>query len=481
MKGWKSRKRKRAEHCSCPITRFIPVFLFLLFITAGCSVLHIERPPEVYKTVSYSPRYSYISIPVETDAKTLKKIINREIKGVIYADTSFEDHDRDNMMLIASKSDSIGIGIDRNQFTYRVPLKIWLKKRFTAGILGYNYSNIKEATAEVALKFKTTVSLNKDWGINTITMADGYEWISYPQVMVGPMQIPLPVISDLLLKSNLPVITREIDKAIKQSFNLKSVMHDAWIGMQQPFLVSPGDSLWLKLTPVEVSSVPIMGNASSISHSVGIKAMVQLFFGTRPEFEINKSLPPLKITSSIPDNFSINFSLDFPFSWINDLARKQFRGYSFNYRNYKITVQDIAVYGQGENLIVALAVEGSVKGTIYFSGIPVFNKENMTIGLDNLDFSITTRNVLVKSASWMFHSGLLQKIASNLVFPFGDRLLNARRELNSFLDKNQSLSYFRIKGDIEKLEPDNIIITPLSVNARFQFEGRLRVSVKNDL
>ena len=69
----------------------------------------------------------------------------------------------------------------------------------------------------------------------------------------------------------------------------------------------------------------------------------------------------------------------------------------------------------------------------------------------------------------------------NLVFPYGDRLLDARKELKAYLQKNQSLSYFRIKGDIEKLEPDNIIITPLSVNARFLFEGRLRVSVKNDL
>jgi hypothetical protein len=462
------------------ISPIILFFLVLLVISAGCRVLKTERPPEDYKTDSYSPRYSYINIPVATDVGTLKKLINRQIRGEIYADTSFEDHDRDNLMLRATKTDSIEIGMDRNQFTYRVPLKVWISKRFSAGLLGYNYTDIKYATAEVALKFKTMVSINKDWSINTVTLSDGYDWISYPQVMVGLMQIPLPFIADLLLKSNLQTVSREIDKAIKGSFSLRSGMTDAWIRMQTPVQVSTEYPLWLKVTPVEVSSVPIRATANAINQTIGLKAMVQLYFGQEPEYVVNSTLPPLKITSSIPDNFDINFSMDIPFSRINEIARKQFKGYVFNYRNYKLSVLDIALYGQGENLIVAMAVEGSVKGTIYLSGIPVFNSKNMTIGLSGLDFQIATKNALIKTASWLFHSGLVQKMSENLVFSFGDRLLDARKELNSFLAQNQELSYFRIKGQADKLEPDKIMISPESVKAYFQFEGKIRVGIKPD-
>ena len=455
----------------------IPLLFFFLVLLAGCRVLKTERPPEEYRTAAYSPRYSYINIPVGTDIKTLKKLINRELNGVIYSDTSFEDHDRDNLMLRATKSDSITISIDGNQVFYRVPLKIWLRKRFTAGVLGFNYSTTQDATAEVALKFKTTVSLNKDWGINTITLSDGYDWISYPQVLVGLIQIPLPVISDLLVKSNLPTITREIDRGVKETFNLKPLMTDLWTRMQKPVRVAGGYPLWLKLTPAEFSSVPIRATGSSINHTVGMKALVQLFFGPEPEYSINPDLPPLKITSSIPDNFNINFSVDIPFSQINELARKQLIGYVFSYRNYKISVLDISVYGQGENLIVALVVEGSVKGTIYLSGILAFDRETMSVGLTNLDFQVSTRNALIKTASWMFHSGLIQKLSSNLVFPVGDRLKDARKELNSYLEQNQSLSFFRIRGDIDKLDPDRILIAPDAVKAFFQFEGKIRVTV----
>lgn len=451
--------------------------VILLLVPAGCSVLKIEKPSEVYNAINYAPSFSYINIPVETDSKTLKKIINREINGVIYSDTSFNNNGNDNLMIRASRSDSIELAMEGNQVSYRVPLKIWLKKRFTTGFLGYHYSTDNEANAELALKFKTTVSLNNDWTFNVITMSDGYEWISSPRLMVGSIQLPLPFIADLMVKSNLPIITKEIDKTFKESLNLRSLMNDAWTGMQKPFRISPDYPLWLKVSPVEVSSVLIRGTSAGIHHSVAIKAMIQLYYGAEPEFTLNNKLPPLKVTSSIPDNFSINFSIDIPFSQINEIARKQFTGYKFNYGKYKITILDISLYGQGENLIVAIAVDGSVKGTIYLSGKPAFNKEKMTLGFENLSFSVSTQNVLIKTAAWIFRSGLLQEFSSNLVFPIGDKLLESREAINSYLEQNQSFSYFIIKGDIEKFEPDKILVSPESVKAYFQFEGKIKVSL----
>jgi len=455
-------------------------FLFLLVISTGCRVLKTERPREEYKTVSWTPRYSYINIPLETNVKTLKRMINRGLSGVIYSDTSFEDHNRDNLMLRATKSDSITLTMEGNQVAYRVPLKIWLRKRFSAGLLGFNYSTTQDATAEVALKFKNTISLGKDWAVNTVTLSDGYEWISYPQTMVGLMQIPLPFISDLLVQSNMQMITREIDLGIKESFNLRKVMTDAWTRMQKPVQVSAENSLWLKITPAEFSTVPLRASFASINHPVSLKALVQLNFGAEPEYSLNPTLPPLKITSALPDNFSINFSMGMPFSRINEMARKQFTGYVFTYRNYKITVLDISIYGQGDNLIVALVVEGSIKGTIYLSGIPLFERDSNTVVLSNLDFQVSTRNALVKTASWMFHSGLVQKLSSNLVLPIGDRLQDARKELGSYLEHNQNASWFTIKGEINKLDPDRILITPDAVMACFQFEGKIRISLKPD-
>jgi hypothetical protein len=249
--------------------------------------------------------------------------------------------------------------------------------------------------------------------------------------------------------------------------------------MQKPINISADPPLWLKLTPMEVSSVPFRTSAATITHAIGIRALVQLSMGTEPEYAPDENLPPLKITSALPDNFSINFPVDIPFSQINELVAKQLKGYVFSYRSYRITVKEITLYGQDERLIVALNVDGSIRGTIYLSGIPVYNKADMTLGLTDLDFHISTKNVLVKSASWVFHSGLLQKLSSSLVYPVGDQLGSVRSEINDYLGKQQPINNITIRGTVDKLEPDQIIITPEGIKALFVLEGKIRVIIDN--
>jgi len=462
--------------CRIPfsLTRLLAL---LMLLYTGCSVLKPERPAEQYNPVSYIPRPSLINLPFETDATILKKIINRQFTGVIYNDTSFDDHDRDNLMIRAARTDSITLAIDRNQITYRVPLQIGLKKRITAGLLGYNYSTTQEANAEIALKFKTTVSLNKDWTLQTVTQSEGYDWISYPKLKAGVVQIPLPVISDLLMNANMTLITKGIDRSVKESFNLKTLMSGAWNSMQKPVLISPEYALWLKVSPEEISTVPIRSVASSLRHTVGLTARVELFWGREPEYSVNPVLPNLKITSALPENFQINFALDMPFTHIDSLAASQFSGYVYKYGKYTLKVNKISVYGQGDLLVVALEVEGSLKGSIYLTGKPVYNKENMTISLSELDFQLSTRNALVKTASWLFHSGLVQKLSENLVFPIGSTLREAQTEMNSFLKKSPSFSQFKFTGKLDKIEPDQILITRGSVKAYFRFEGNIKLSL----
>lgn len=451
--------------------------LMLLLLFTSCHRLNIDRPVEEYYKVNYAPRLSTLVIPVETSTSTLKKLINREIAGVIYSDTSYSDNDHDNLMLRATRSDSITLSIDRNTVYYRIPLKIWVRKRLEAGFLGYSFGTTQDATAEVALKFKTTVNLNKDWSIGTLTRPDGYEWISYPQMMAGLLKIPLPVIGDLVVEEAMPVISREIDRSVKSTFNLKQLITNAWTSIQQPVKISDEYNIWMQVTPVEVSTVPFGGSGSVFRHSVNVGAMVELSFGANSGKTELKPLPPLKITSALPEHFAVNFSVDIPFSTINEIVRKEFKGYDYSYKRYKINIRDISIYGQGENLIVAMSVEGSVKGSMFLSGKPVFNRETNAVELENLDFSLNTRNVLAKTGSWIFHSGLLRKMSEGLVFPVGDQLREARDEMQNYLKHNRAYPYLTLSGDIDKLETDKILISPASVKAYFQLTGQIRITI----
>ena len=455
---------------------FLPALLLLL-ATSACRTIRVEKPAERYDAPEYHPQYSNITVPLEVNKVQLKKLVNKRLTGQLYADTSFDDNDRDNLMLFASRMDSIDVDFENNFVTYRVPLRIYLRKRIGVQVLGMNLGDIRDADAAVALKFKTKLNINRDWSLSTVTLPDGYDWISTPTVSFAGFNLPLPQISDILLKGSLSDIAKGIDKSVKSAVDLRKIVDDAWTAMQKPVLVSAGDSLWLKLSPSQLSLLPIQGKGGNMLSSLGLKALVELYYGREPACTVNPELPPLKITSALPEQFNINLSLDIPLSYINSLARTSMRGYTMSYGRYKVIVKDITIYGQGDKLIVELPVEGTVKGTIYLAGMPVFNKDSLTIELSDLDFSVATKNVAVKTASWLFHSPLVQKLRSKLVIPVGEQLRSARSEVATTLRENRSVENFRINGSIEKLEPDRIQITPGSVKAYFVIEGRVKVSL----
>lgn len=457
---------------------FFALLSLAAILAVSCKSIKIDKPVERYDTAAYHPQYSNINIPIEISTLQLKRLVNRKLTGQLFADTSFDDNGGDNLLLYASRKDSIDLGFENGFLTYRVPLKVYMKKRIGASVLGMGLYTWKDAWAEILLKFRTKISINRDWSLSVATLSDGFEWITTPRISVGGFDVPLPYISDLLVKGSLGDIAKGIDKSVRGTVNLRQIVADSWIQMQKPLLISPGDSLWLRLTPAEISSVPLQSKSQVISYALGLKTLVELYYGRQPLSQAGIPLPPLKITSAIGEQFAVNLSLDIPLSYINSLARMSLRGYSVSYGKYKVKLTDVTVYGQGDRLIVEVPVDGSVKGTVYLAGIPAFNKDSLCIEMQDLDFSVASRNVLVKTASWIFHSGLIAKLKSSLVFPIGEQLRSARASTAATLKENRSVENFRINGQVDRLDPEKIRITPSSVKAYFILNGKVKVRME---
>ena len=462
------------------IQKFI-LFLFfisLLLIEPGCSRLHIEKPPEAYNPENQTPKYSMINIPVEYDLKNLEKLVNRQFAGLVYADTSFEDNNKDDLMIKAWRMGDFRVSMIGNELYYKIPLRIWIKKKFEIGSFGISLSDTKEGTAEIVLKFRTRVTLNKNWTISTMTFSDGYEWLSTPQIKLGVMSVPIPYIADMIVNGNLNLVNREIDKALQSLLDLRKTMQKAWTDIQKPILLSPEYRMWIKITPVEMSTIPLQSSTGIIDHSIGIKAITAVSFGNEPEYIVNATLPEIRITSRMENSFLVNLPVDIPFEKINELARQQMVGYQVSQGKYRIRVNDLTVYGNNDDLVVALDVSGSLNGTVYLAGKPWFDKDSSSVRIKDLDFDIRTKNVLYKSASWIFHQGLAGTIAKKLEFPIGKQLDQVRSEIQSYLDQNRKMDIFKVGGTIRNLTLDNIIITRNSVKVSFILEGNLNVRLE---
>jgi hypothetical protein len=459
--------------------KYIIPILILLSLTA-CRTIKPERPGEYYPDAEHTAPVSTINVPVEFDVAKLEKLFNKEFSGVIYSDTSFSDNNNDNLKLKAYKRENITFKIENGLLSYRVPLLVEITKRFSLSAFGMSVNDTKDATASIALKFNTKLSVNPNWSISSYTTSAGYEWITTPALRLGPVSLPLPLISDLLLEANLETISKEIDAAIRESLNLRTMATESWTALQQPIQISPDPPLWLSIRPIEASAVPLQVTEDGFKEIVGVSVVAELFFGTPHVRPVVTEIPPLKITSRLDEGFTVSMTGEIPFTEMNAIAKKQLAGYTFRQGKYVLKVEDAELYGKGDKLVVAANVSGSVKGTIYLTGTPWFDKTTNTLRIRELDFDVRTKNTLVKSASWLLKGGITGKLTESLSFPASEYLSEARKQIGGFLSQKHSYGYFTFTGRLDQIDIGRILITRSSVKALFTFSGNLTVGLKED-
>ena len=116
-----------------------------------------------------------------------------------------------------------------------------------------------------------------------------------------------------------------------------------------------------------------------------------------------------------------------------------------------------------------------MNGTVYLTGKPYYDKDSSSIRIRELDFDLRTKNVLIKSASWIYKHGLAETLQKKLDFPIGPQLQQTRNEIRSYLEQSRKLELFTVSGSIQKLDLEGIFITKKSVKVLCVFEGKLNV------
>ena len=190
------------------ITQYVFCLLAFGFL-ASCRTTLPVGPAESYHDSIPQAKPSLINIPVEMRLTSLENLLNKQLTGIIYEDSILAD---DNLAIKAWKKENIKLGFDKGQFVYRVPLKLWIKAGWKIEKFGISLSDYREVNAEIALKFKTAVAINKDWTLVTQTVSDGYEWLSSPVLKIGPVNLPITFIADLIIKTIWQPLTRPLTR-----------------------------------------------------------------------------------------------------------------------------------------------------------------------------------------------------------------------------------------------------------------------------
>lgn len=456
--------------------------LLLVFTTIvliiGCksSQINTAGPGESYIPVDVKPQPSNFIVNLNVQVKDIEKIINDEVSGLLYADTSFDNNNHDNLKLKVWKREPFKIALRGNELSYRIPLKIWANAGFKIEKFGFMVSDYREFNAEIALQLRTRFSVNGDWSLSTTTVADSYEWIKEPTVKIAGFNMPVGFVADAVLAFSLKSISKSIDKTIASGQKYKSFIEKTWQDLQKPRLISEDYKIWLKITPLQMSTPPISSYNNKINQKIFIQGFAETFIGKEPNYTINPKLPPLKLENPDGSQFEVNLMNEISFSEADSLANQYLKGKIYSSGNKTVTVLGVRIYGSQGKLVAETTVTGSLNGKLYFTGIPYFDRSDSTLKLKDFDFDLKTKNILVKSANWLLNSKFDRMIEKQFCYPLSYELKMLKTELeNGLTDQNLGMG-FKTSSKLKEINVEEVFLTQNGIKSSLHFKGSLSIT-----
>lgn len=264
-----------------------------------------------------------------------------------------------------------------------------------------------------------------------------------------------------------------IDNTIAQYANVKAKAEEMWKQFHSPIKVY--DKVWLQISPEQIFVAPLTGKGSTLKTSIGVKAYPKVIVGdTLTMNSPVKPLPKLKIvTGENPGGFKMEIDVQTSFEDATKLTKQFLVGQKFESGSKNITILDANIYGAGEHMVAQLNCTGSFKGLIYAIGKPYYDETDRSIKIKDFDFSLESKNVLIKSANWLLHGTIRNKMAAYMSYPIGSQIDEAKKAINEALQKPIA-STFRLDGGISKLEPIGVYNTGKGLRTIIMAMGTLK-------
>jgi hypothetical protein len=310
------------------------------------------------------------------------------------------------------------------------------------------------------------------------TVSTGFQWIETPKINVMGVAVPVTPIANYALKESQQLITEQIDNALAQYVNLKLYAGMAWKEMQKPMQLSEEHNVWLKLTPTDVNLSPFETQGQVLKVTLSLQSLIESYMGAKPEAGKPVALPAFRMVKQKPQEFNLNIAADATYEKISDVARAQLINKTFEQGKKKITITGLSVFGSEGRAMFVCDVIGSIKGRIYFSGNMVYNPEKVAVEVQNPEFDVKTKDVLVKSAGWLLNGMIIKMITPYLTYPVKAELDSLKAEANKTLASYKVYEGVTLTGKLNTLTVTGLDLVPGALRLNANVKGNVALKVE---
>jgi hypothetical protein len=456
------------------INFLLPVAVMLLTFNS-CKTLQIEKPKESYLPSNLAPALSELPLQVELDVKKLEASINKKMNGLIFDGSNLSNKD---LTVKVWKAQNFTFTINNNVIEYRVPLKVWSQFAWKVEKFGFTVGDTYEASGTIALNYKTTISIDKNWKLVSKTTGSGYEWIETPKLSVIGVNVPVTPIASLALSQCDKLISAQIDKSLAEFVDLKKYVSQAWTETQKPRQISAENNLWIRITPKDVYLSPFTTSANKLNLALGLYAQIESFMGAKPDANPSVELPFFKYENKPAQQFNLNIGIDVTFDKIAEMAKKQLVGKIFTQAGKTITITDLSVFGSDGKPVFIADITGSLKGRIYFTGNLNYNADKMAVEVTEPEFDVKTSDALVKTAGWLLHGMILKQLSPYLTYNVKDNLESMKTQVNQMLANYTVMDGVTLQGKLNNMNVISLNLVQGAVRIQANVKGNIALKVQ---
>jgi len=169
---------------------------------------------------------------------------------------------------------------------------------------------------------------------------------------------------------------------------------------------------------------------------------INIGLSARPIVTFEKPQEHLTVVPNITEfgsreGFNIFLDAVLNYDSLSNIISSQLRDKRFDLTSNKyVIIKSCSLYGMdNENLIIKVQFEGSEKGVFYLTGKPAYDAATRKIQMNDLDFDIKSRNMLLKSASWLFNHRIITELRKYSTFDLSGYINGTIASFNQQLNR----------------------------------------------
>nr|WP_262910451.1 DUF4403 family protein [Pontibacter silvestris] len=462
------------------------------FTLQGCSStdkLNTAAPSSaVAKAPAYQPQLSSVSVPVSVSITAMEDKLNKELSGTLYKDDKLDDH---NVAVTVTKKGRMTVRAEKDKIYFSVPLNIYTKGRWKWDPCKFcpAIDKAEDTSFDMVIKTESKVGLTEDYKISTVTSGD-FEWgNTKPTLQLGPLKIGLARFIEPALRSQMNNLAKQLDKELQSRLDIRQYVADAWLMMQEPVKLNDELNAWLSITPKEVRIAPLQAKNGTLNTRIGITSYITVSTDGKPQTQINKSLPKLVTDSRMSDDIQIGLTANISYAHASKMLQEQVakQTYTFDEGKSQVTVNDVSISPNGEQLVLMLDVNGKTKaglftkkivGKVYLRGTPYYDAQATSIKVRDVDYDLDTKDKLLSTASWLAKNKFKDIIQAQVNIPVQSQITEAKQLLQATLDKSGRVhESVLLRGRVQEITPENIYLTSEGIKAVINAKGTLTATI----